>query len=302
MVDDGRGRSSATKGPTSSNRLGRASPGVGEGGSKVFATDICLAWGRQIRENERYRRKAYMDATLAAPDSRGAALLAVSVTTVVIALCTCVLRYWVRSRISRTIGWEDYFVGGAMLLGVIGVSFAIVEGASQDGGDLQSARQFDYLAQPWLGMGSTLSKVSVCLLVRRLVARVRPWRAALAVQVLLLLAVNLAYAVATLLQCRPLEKLWKPDVPGTCWGLGVRQGIGYFQGAFDVFTQLFVTMFPIMIVQDLGIPRNVRWPFYLLSITSVIIAMLCVLRTYNISLIQLNERRMFEVITTILAV
>ncbi|KAI1125735.1 hypothetical protein F5Y10DRAFT_225261 [Nemania abortiva] len=232
--------------------------------------------------------------------SRGPALLAVSITTTVIALLTCILRYFVRARINQVIGWEDYFVGGAMLLGIIGVSFAIVESVSQ--GDLQSALQFDYLAQPWLNMGSTLSKVSICLFVRRLVARVRVWRIALAVQIILLLLVNLAYTFTTLLQCRPLEKLWKPDIAGRCWSLSIQQDIGYFQGAFDVFTQLFIALFPIMIIQDLGITRNVRWPFYVLSITSIVIAMLGVLRTYNISLIRLNKKHMFEVITTILAV
>ncbi|KAI0873643.1 hypothetical protein GGS24DRAFT_380450 [Hypoxylon argillaceum] len=240
------------------------------------------------------------DAASMMSGSRGPALLAVSITTTVVALLTCILRYCVRSRINRMVGWEDYFVGGAMLLGIIGVSFAIVESVNQ--GDLQSALQFDYLAQPWLNMGSTLGKVSICLFVRRLVARVRVWRIALAVQIILLLLVNLAYTFTTLLQCRPLEKLWKPEIAGSCWSISIQQNIGYFQGAFDVFTQLFIALFPIMVIQDLGVTRNVRWPFYILSITSIIISMLGVLRTYNISLIQLDQSHMFEVITTILAV
>lgn len=169
------------------------------------------------------------------------------------------------------------------------MSFAIVESVNQ--GDLQSALQFDYLAQPWLNMGSTLGKVSICLFVRRLVARVRVWRIALAVQIILLLLVNLAYTFTTLLQCRPLEKLWKPEIAGSCWSISIQQNIGYFQGgmmnsksrgqtlqavmlirrmlAFDVFTQLFIALFPIMVIQDLGVTRNVRWPFYILSITSI---------------------------------
>ncbi|KAI0529830.1 hypothetical protein GGR58DRAFT_525848 [Xylaria digitata] len=240
------------------------------------------------------------DAVSVMAGSRGSALLAVSVTTMVIALLTCILRYCVRSRISQTIGWEDYFVGGAMFIGIVGVSFAVVESVSQE--NPQNALQFDYLAQPWLNVGSALSKVSIYLLVRRLVAKDRFWRIAIAVQIALLLLVNLAYVFTTLLQCRPLEKLWKPDIPGDCWSLGIQQNIGYSQGAFDVLTQLFITLFPIMILQDLETPRNVRWPFYLLATTSATVAMFGVLRTYNISLIQLNERQTFDVIKTILAV
>ncbi|KAI1750144.1 hypothetical protein F4782DRAFT_255090 [Xylaria castorea] len=241
-----------------------------------------------------------MDTTSMVSNSGGPALLAVSATTMAIALLTCMLRYWVQSRISKTVGWEDYFVGGAMLLGIIGVSFAIVESVSQ--ADLRSALQFDYLAQPWLNMGSTLSKVSICLFARRLVARARVWRVVLSAEIILLLLVNLAYTFTTLLQCRPLEKLWKPEIPGNCWDLGIQQDIGYFQGAFDVVTQLFIALFPIIAIQDLEIPGNVRWPFYLLSIMSIAVAMLGVLRTYNISLLQFSERRMFEVLATILAI
>lgn len=179
-----------------------------------------------------------MDTIPTTSNSRGAALLAVSVTTMVVALLTCMLRYWVQVRINRTVGWEDYFVGGAMLLGIIGVSFAIVESVSQD--DLRSALQFDYLAQPWLNMASTLSKVSICLFARRLIARARFWRVVLAVGIILLLLVNLAYTFTTLLQCRPLEKLWKPNISGHCWDLSIQQNIGYFQGGMLIFrAQLF---------------------------------------------------------------
>ncbi|KAJ3572256.1 hypothetical protein NPX13_g5109 [Xylaria arbuscula] len=113
---------------------------------------------------------------------------------------------------------------------------------------------------------------------------------------------NLAGRVGCADYCRPLEKLWKPDIDGYCWSLSIQQSIGYFQGAIDVATQLFITLFPIMVIQDLDIPRNVRWPFYVLSVTSVIVAMFGALRTYNISLIQLDERQTFDIIKTILAV
>ncbi|TGJ80648.1 hypothetical protein E0Z10_g8114 [Xylaria hypoxylon] len=232
--------------------------------------------------------------------SQGSALLAVSVTTMGIALLSCIMRYYVRSRTDQRIGSEDYFVGGAMFLGIVGVSLTIVESVSQ--GNPQSALQFDYLAQPWLSMSSALSKASIYLFLQRLISKLRFWRIAIGMQIAFLLLVNLAYVFTTLLQCRPLEKLWKPEISGYCWSLGIQQNIGYVQGAFDVFTQLFITLFPIMIMQDLEIPRNLRWPFYLLAITSIITAMIATLRTYNISLIQLNERQTFDVIKTIFAV
>lgn len=49
----------------------------------------------------------------------------------------------------------------------------------------------------------------------------------------------------------------------------VQHGIEYFQGAYDVFSGLFVALFPLMVIRDLGIARGLRWPFYILSATSV---------------------------------
>lgn len=152
-------------------------------------------------------------------------------------------------------------------LGLVGAIFTWVEGANQQ--SLTTAIEFDYLAQPWLNMGSTLSKVSICLFFLRLVSRVRVWRSVLGVQIVLLLLVNLAYSFTTLLQCRPLEKLWNTDVNGECWSVETQHGIGYFQGAFDVFSGLFIALFPIMVIQDLDIRRNIRWPFYVLSVLSI---------------------------------
>ncbi|KAI1330670.1 hypothetical protein F5Y16DRAFT_396162 [Xylariaceae sp. FL0255] len=247
-----------------------------------------------------------------AMNSRGPALIAVSVVTSVAALATCILRYFVQSRLNQTIGWDDYFIGLAMLLGITGVSFTIVEGANiienssnpDPGHSTSLSLEYNYLAQPWLNMGATLSKVSMCLLLLRLAgARVRLWRGVLAVLAVFLLLVNLAFTFATLLQCRPLEKIWNPlVVGGTCWSLGTLQGIGYFQGAVDVFSQLFIALFPIVVIQDLEIRGPVRRPFYLFSIMSIIITMLGILRTYHISLIEYQDSFTFEVIATIFAI
>lgn len=143
----------------------------------------------------------------------------------------------------------------------------MVESANKDSYTL--THQFDYLSRPFLNMGSALSKVSICLFFLRLVSRVRTWRIVLGAQVLLLLLANLVYCVVTLLQCRPLEKLWNGAAQGQCWGIDVQHGIGYFQGAFDVFSGLFIVLFTLVVIQDLGIQRGLHWPFYVLSVMSI---------------------------------
>lgn len=43
-------------------------------------------------------------------------------------------------------------------------------------------------------------------------------------------AVNFSFALTVNLQCRPLERLWKPEVEGVCWDPSVQAEFGYFQG------------------------------------------------------------------------
>ncbi|KAH8677882.1 hypothetical protein BX600DRAFT_545582 [Xylariales sp. PMI_506] len=232
--------------------------------------------------------------------SQGPALLAVTVVTTAAALITSVLRFCVRIRISRKVVLDDYFLGVAMVLGFIGMVFAMLEGTHQQ--SLASALEFDYLSQPWLDMASTLSKVSICLFFLRLVSRVKLWRIVLLIQISVLLVLNLAYCITTLLQCRPLDKLWDSGVEGQCWSSTVQRNIDYVQGAFDILSSLFVTLFPIILIQDLNIKKSIRWPFYVLSFMSISIALLSVVRTYNVSLTDSEDEYTFRVICTILAV
>jgi len=135
--------------------------------------------------------------------------------------------------------------------------------------DSARALEFDWLGQPWFMMGATLAKISICLFFIRLVGAVRQWRILLCAQIFLMAVVNLAFSLTTNLQCRPLEKLWKPEVLGNCWDPSVQLNIGYFQGAFSVFWWLFLSLFPVMVVRDLEMHRRMRWPFYFLSSLSL---------------------------------
>lgn len=92
-----------------------------------------------------------------------------------------------------------------------------------------SALEFDVLGQPWLMMGSTLAKISICLFFIR-VLDARRWRILLGTMIFLMSIVNLTFSMTVNLQCRPLEKLWNPDADGACWNPRVQLNFGYFQG------------------------------------------------------------------------
>jgi hypothetical protein len=86
----------------------------------------------------------------------------------------------------------------------------------------------------------------------------------------LLALANLASALAANLQCRPLARLWEDsaaaDSAGSCWSPAARLGLGYFQGAFSVFSWLFLALFRVVVRREVEMGyRGVRWPFYCLS-------------------------------------
>lgn len=175
---------------------------------------------------------------------------------------------------------DDWAVIVAAAVSFVGTIFTIVEGSSMSKStstsvsiavdDGRRALEFDWLGQPWYMMGTTFAKISVCLFFIRLVGTVKQWRILLASQILLMAVLNFAFSLTTNLQCRPLAKLWDPTVEGECWDPSVQLNIGYLQGAFSVFWWLFLSLFPVMIVRDLEMHRNMRWPFYFLSSLSLL--------------------------------
>jgi hypothetical protein len=148
---------------------------------------------------------------------------------------------------------------------LIGTIFGIVESTTSDP---SRALEFDVLGQPWYLMSATLSKIAICLLFISLLGRDRQWKILLGFLIFLMAGVNFSFSLAMNLQCRPLEKLWRPNVAGDCWDPSVQLNFGYFQGAFSVFSWAFLAAFPVLIVRDLRFNGNISWPFYVTSTLS----------------------------------
>jgi len=113
------------------------------------------------------------------------------------------------------------------LVALIGTIFGIVESTTMDP---IRALEFDVLGQPWYLMSATLSKISICLFFISILGRDRQWKILLGFLIFLMAGVNFSFSLAMNLQCRPLEKLWRPNVAGDCWDPRVQLNFGYFQG------------------------------------------------------------------------
>ncbi|KAK3941746.1 hypothetical protein QBC46DRAFT_310871 [Diplogelasinospora grovesii] len=223
-----------------------------------------------------------MVTTQTTPDLSGRpVLLSFSLGTACFALSTTFVRFCVRTGINNRIGPDDWTSVLATVVALIGTVFSILESTTADA---SKSLQFDVLGQPWYMMSATLSKIAICLLFIRLLGRpFRQWRILLSILIFLMAAVNLTFSMTVNLQCRPLEKLWNPAVAGSCWDPGVQLNFGYFQGAFSVFSWFFLALFPIMIVRNLEVDGNGRWPFYVTCTLSFTCGVMAIVRTAETS-------------------
>ncbi|KXX73650.1 hypothetical protein MMYC01_209521 [Madurella mycetomatis] len=212
--------------------------------------------------------------------SGGPVLLSLSLATASFALSTTFVRFCVRAGVSGGFGADDYASGVATIVALIGTIFGIIESTASDPA---RALEFDVLGQPWYLMSVTLSKISICLFFMSLLRRARAWRILLGVLIVLMAAVNLAFSLTVNLQCRPLEKVWKPFVEGSCWDPSVQLNFGYFQGAFSVFSWVFLALFPVLIVRDLSRDGEKSWPFYVTAVLSFASGVFTIVRTAQTS-------------------
>jgi hypothetical protein len=70
--------------------------------------------------------------------------------------------------------------------------------------------------------------------------------------------VNLVTVAALASQCRPLQKLWYPTVPGTCFQAGKLTKFGIAQGVVNVITDFYCTTLPIVIMWKVKIKLRTK--------------------------------------------
>ena len=73
-------------------------------------------------------------------------------------------------------------------------------------------------------------KISIALLLLRIFGTRRIWRW-LIWAIMSFVSISILILAAMILsQCRPLRKIWNPEIPGSCWRSGVVINIAYFNG------------------------------------------------------------------------
>ncbi|KAL2135921.1 hypothetical protein VTI74DRAFT_6304 [Chaetomium olivicolor] len=162
----------------------------------------------------------------------------------------------------------------------MGTVFTVLESTTPDPA---RALQFNVVGQPWDLISAALSKISIFLFFISLLRRARHWRVLLTGLIIVVAVIDLAFALATYLQCRPLESVWNPSVDGTCSNPNIQANLGYTQGAFSVFSSVFLSLFPALIVRDISRSGEPTWSFYSTSALNLVCGIFVIVRTAQTS-------------------
>lgn len=162
------------------------------------------------------------------PDENvGPTLLAISCILLALILTTTSLRLYTRYSL-RSLGWDDYTIAVTAFLAVVRVAIQIVQVQHGNGRHRPYLTQNAYTHNNMLGWyaqiilfaSTALLKISIILLILRILQDSGKLGFFLRAVIVGLVVTNLACIIILLAECDPVEAYWKGG--GVCWDTRVR--------------------------------------------------------------------------------
>ena len=127
--------------------------------------------------------------------------------------------------------------------------------------DREITLMLTYLAPAVSVLASTLGKISmVIFLVRLLGSSTKRGHLWLLYGVtMIMISFNIFIIGVFLGQCTPMQKSWRPEVPGTCVSHAVWDYGGRIQAGWNAFMDLLTAGFPIYMVWTLQMRKSTKW-------------------------------------------
>ncbi|KAJ5938112.1 hypothetical protein N7454_004454 [Penicillium verhagenii] len=183
-----------------------------------------------------------------------------------VAILVVLLRFIAKLRVAK-FGPDDILMGFALCLATVGsimTTLGIKHGFGQKVDDIDTSNvptviMFDYLAQTFALAGGALGRVSfivfvIGILVSRQWHRVVFWGL-----VAMQLIVNSMFIIILFVQCPGhASAIWEHSAKSKCWNTRVQAYYGYFQGAFNSATDLYLAVFSSCVFWTLNLKLKVK--------------------------------------------
>ncbi|KAI9754809.1 MAG: 3-isopropylmalate dehydrogenase [Chaenotheca gracillima] len=224
-------------------------------------------------------------------DTRIPMVLAACGTSTVVALMMVSLRLYVRIRIVRKVGADDFAICVAMIFALVAwacVVVAVSHGSGRhaiyvDPSDLSEGLKFNFITQPLYLWGTTAVRVSISLFLLRVFPKsLTKFRRLLwAITGFLMLYATSSF-LASMLQCQPINFLWGSAKTAICYS---NQGVAflrYFNVAFDFILDLLFTLLPVILLWNVKINRRTRMALLtILSLGTIVCSFAAVRAAYT---------------------
>lgn len=196
------------------------------------------------------------------------------------------LRLITRTWITRNLGWDDIVMLITQAINSCGMGFVMGEvfyGLGRHKHFLSTYQQsrflkFDFLDWIQVFVTLTLMKISILLFLLRL-SKFDHLRRSLWFLIAFLILSHLPLTILLIVQCRPIEKYWLQDLPGTCWSKDTREKIIISQGVVSVVTDFIGAAFPVVLLWKVDIPLRRKVGLCLLMGLGVVTAGITIVRT-----------------------
>lgn len=198
------------------------------------------------------------------PD-RGPELLGVNITFIVLAACAYLLRCFVRIKMVKAFGRDDWLMGFALLFFLmynISSNIGIHYGTGRHHRDLtvdqvENAKHcwfFCYLFYTW---SMICSKFSIAFLLLRIsFKRIHTW--IIYGAVLISVVAGLTFFFVIVFQCNPVTFFWNKRQNGTCVPNDVIVALGYTYSLFSIISDFTFAIIPGFLVWNLQLKRKAK--------------------------------------------
>ncbi|EUC34235.1 hypothetical protein COCCADRAFT_4378 [Bipolaris zeicola 26-R-13] len=190
-------------------------------------------------------------------ENQGPTILGATLSVFILAVITTIARLYVRIRMIRNVGWDDYTMILSMVLCIAGQCVIIPQvyyGAGRhieyiDPKDFPQAMKLNFISQPIYLFAICFVKISVGFFLLRIA--VRPFFRRLITGIMIFMGVYTFGCVLTVfLQCSDVRMMWDLTVKGTCWTVTQIKILGYLNTVLNMITDLAFSI---------GIPIPMLW-------------------------------------------
>ncbi|RDW71128.1 hypothetical protein BP6252_07691 [Coleophoma cylindrospora] len=232
---------------------------------------------------------------------RSTQVLVVSTLFLLIAAVVVGLRLYVRGRIVRKFGIEDFFVGITLLSSIcqtVTVYDQVYFGLGRHTSTLtpeegMSQKKILYISIIFYGLGLTTIKWSILFQYQRLFVRkedkIKAW-----ILVGIVTAFGLFIILTSMLTCLPVAKFWDDTIPGYCQH---KRPLWFVHAAFNVCTDFAIMILPMPVLWRLQMPKKQKVTLMCIFGLGGVVCIISAIRVWTIDVATTTKDPSYDMTT-----